>query len=301
VASAPFRYLSHEEDSARWLGFPFRPGDIVVSSRRRTGTTWMQMICALLIHQTPEPPAPLWHLSPWLDHMVVPRDFLYARLAEQPHRRFIKTHTPLDGLPLDPRVSYIVTARHPLDMFVSLQHHLTNIDQERVGQLTGRTTSADPSGPRESLHDSLLRWIDDDSDPRAYPDSLPGVMWHLSDAWARRGQPNVLLVRYEDLCADLEGQMRHIALWLGIAVPERAWPRLTKAATFQFMRDHADRLVPSTQGFFKDPASFFRRGTSGAGREILSDEEMAGYYARAAELAPPDMLEWLHSPPSPTC
>ena len=33
-------------------------------------------------------------------------------------------------------------------------------------------------------------------------------MWHLSDAWARRGEPNVLLVHYDDLLADLEGQMR---------------------------------------------------------------------------------------------
>jgi hypothetical protein len=63
------------------------------------------------------------------------------------------------------------------------------------------------------------------------------------------------------------------------------------------MRDHSDRLVPAAQGIIKDTASFFRRGTSGAGREILSDEELAGYHARVARLAPPDMLEWLHSPP----
>ena len=57
---------------------------------------------------------------------------MYARLAEQPHRRFIKTHTPLDGIPLDPQVTYIVTARHPLDTFVSLRHHLDNIDGARL-------------------------------------------------------------------------------------------------------------------------------------------------------------------------
>ena len=142
VASDPFRYQSHDEDSARWLGFRFRPGDIVISTRRRTGTTWMQMICALLIFQRPELPAPLWHLSPWLDHMIMPADVVYARLAEQPHRRFIKTHTPLDGIPLDPRVTYIVTARHPLDMFVSLRHHLDNIDGTRLRQLTGQATPA---------------------------------------------------------------------------------------------------------------------------------------------------------------
>ena len=113
-----------DEDSGRWLGFRFRPGDIVISTRRRTGTTWMQMICALLIFQTPELPAPLWHLSPWLDNMIMPHDVVYAQLDEQPHRRFIKTHTPLDGIPLDPRVTYIVTARHPLDTFVSLRRHI---------------------------------------------------------------------------------------------------------------------------------------------------------------------------------
>lgn len=64
------------------------------------------------------------------------------------------------------------------------------------------------------------------------------------------------------------------------------------------MKDHSDRLIPATQGIFRDTASFFSRGTSGAASEILSADEMARYHARAAELAPPDMLEWLHSPSS---
>jgi len=226
VASIPFRYQSPEEDSARWLGFPFRNGDIVISSRSKTGTTWVQMICALLIFQTPQLPAPLAQLSPWLDHLVVPREEVHARLAAQQHRRFIKTHTPLDGIPLDPRAAYIVTARHPLDMAVSLYHQGDNIDHARVRQLTGQPEPAGPPRPRKPLHDWLLRWIADDDDPREYPDSLPGVMRHLSDAWSRRGEPNVLLVRYEDLSADLEGQMRRLAGQLGIAVPGNAWPAL---------------------------------------------------------------------------
>ncbi len=64
------------------------------------------------------------------------------------------------------------------------------------------------------------------------------------------------------------------------------------------MKDHSDRLIPTTQGIFRDTASFFSRGTSGAASEILNDEEMARYYARAAQLAPPDMLAWLHAPSS---
>src|SRR6476646_233832 len=90
------------------------------------------------------------------------------------------------------------------------------------------------------------------------------------------------------------GQMHWLAGQLGIAVPQEAWPALVRAATFESMRDSADTLVP-TAGILKSNTAFFRRGTSGAGREILSGDELAAYYARAAQLAPPDMLTWLHS------
>jgi aryl sulfotransferase len=295
MAGAPVRYQSADEDSARWLGFPFRDGDIVISTRSKTGTTWVQMICALLIFQTPRPPAAIAELSPWLDHLVTPRDRVVAQLAAQQHRRFIKTHTPLDGLPFDPRVTYIVTARHPLDTAVSLYHHSDNIDRERWRKLIGQPEPAEPPPPRKSLHDWLDRYVTADDDPREALDSLPGVMWHLSDAWARRGEPNVLLVHYDNLIADLPGQMHWLAGRLGITVPEQAWPTLVQAATFDSMSRSADRLVPAA-GILKSNAAFFRRGTSGAGREQLSDEEIAAYQARAAELAPPDLLAWLHSP-----
>ena len=277
VPPAPNRYRSHDEDSARWLGFRFRPGDIVISTRRRTGTTWLQMICALLIFQRPELPAPLWHLSPWLDHVVMPPEMLFAQLDAQPHRRFIKTHTPLDGLPYYPYVTYLVSARHPLDMFVSLRHHLEN----QGAALTG------------SPHGDLARWYADDG---LFPESLPAVMWHLTDAWNRRFWPNVLLLHYDDLVVGLETQMRYLAWRLGIGVPEAAWPTLVAAAGFDQMRSHAGHLVPAVgHGRIRDSAAFFRRGTPGA-REIFTAEEVAHYQARVAALAPPDLLEWLHTP-----
>lgn len=293
VASTPFRYRSPDEDSARWLGFPFRDGDIVISTRSKTGTTWVQMICALLVFQTPELPVPLARLSPWLDHLIVPREQVYAKLAAQEHRRFIKTHTPLDGIPLDPRATYIVTARDPLDLAVSLYHQGANLDRELVRQLTGQPEPTMPRQVPKPLHDWLVEWIARDDDPRQSLDSLPGVMWHLSDAWARRSEPNVLFVHYDGLSADLAGQMRWLADQLGIAISSPTWPALVQAASFQAMRGRADQLVP-TAGFFKDNAAFFRRGTSGAGREILSTQELAGYRARVARLAPPELIEWLH-------
>ena len=158
-------------------------------------------------------------------------------------------------------------------MAVSLYHQGDNIDRERLRQLTGQPEPAEPPPPRKPLHEWLLGWIAERTTPASHLDSLPGVMWHLSDAWARRGEPNVLLVHYDDLLADLDGQMRRLAGQLGIAVPEQAWPALVRAATFESMRARADTLVP-TAGILKNNAAFFRRGTSGAGREILSDEEL---------------------------
>jgi aryl sulfotransferase len=292
VSTAPIRYQSADEDSARWAGFEFREGDIVISTRSKSGTTWMQMICALLVFRTPDLPAPLGDLSPWLDWLVTPRDDVFARLAAQQHRRFIKTHTPLDGIPLDPRATYIVVARHPLDMAVSLYHQGENINRARMSELVGKPELATPR-PRPPVHEWLLRWIDNDADPREEMDSLPGVLWHLSDAWARRAEPNVVIVHYADLLADLEAQMRQLAGLLEITVPGPAWPALAQAATFEQMRAGAGEIL-GPPGVLKSTAAFFRRGTSGAGREQLTGAELAHYDARAATMAPRDLLTWLH-------
>ena len=53
-------------------------------------------------------------------------------------------------------------------------------------------------------------------------------------------------------------------------------------------------VAPDTLGILRDRTAFFRRGVSGEGRTVLSDEELACYHARAAALAPPDLLAWLH-------
>ena len=295
----PTRYRSSDEDSARWDGFEFRAGDIVISTRSKSGTTWMQMICALLIFGRPDLPAPLSELSPWLDWLMIDRDQIHRRLAAQPHRRFIKTHTPLDGIPLDPRVSYIVVARDPLDMAVSLYHQGANLDRDRMRALTGAPAPTTPAAPRRPIADWLRLWIDSRRAPADALDDLPGVMWHLSDAWARRDQPNILLAHYDDLRADLEGQMRGIAAWLDIEVSEDRWPLLVEAATFERMRARAGELVPDPVGIMKDRAVFFRQGRSGAGQALLDPEDLIRYDRRVAQLAPADLLAWLHRDRSP--
>ncbi|HTR69990.1 MAG TPA: sulfotransferase domain-containing protein, partial [Mycobacteriales bacterium] len=248
----PVRYTSDDEDSSRWNGFPFRSGDIVVSTRSKSGTTWVQMICALLIFQNRQFPQPLAVLSPWLDRTTQPLDTVISRLESQKQRRVIKTHAPLDGIPIDKRATYIVVGRHPLDMAVSLYHQGDNIDRQRLRELTGQPEPATPRRPRPDLHSWLLRWIDRDTPPAECLDDLPGVIWHIRDAWARRSAGNVLLVHYDDLLNDLDGQMRHLAARLDITIPRTLWADLVDAATFDSMRGRHAELIPNSNGILKD-------------------------------------------------
>lgn len=287
------RYLTVDEDSARWDGFPFRPGDIVISTRSKHGTTWVQAICSALVFGAAEPPAPLTEISPWLDFLVESRDAVLARLQAQRHRRFVKTHTPLDGVPRVESVHYVVVARHPLDAAVSLWHQGGNLDRARMTALTGAPC---PEKPREleAPHVWLRRWIAAEADPFQDLDSLAGVFHHLRDAWARREDPSVVLVHYADLRADLEGQMRRLAGRLAFDVPTERWPSLVEAAGFDRMRARADLFAPDHNAVLLDRRAFFRRGSSGAAAELLDPVDLAAYHERAADLAPADLLAWLH-------
>ena len=293
MTASGVRYRSDDDDSGRWAGFPFRQGDIVISTRSKSGTTWVQMICALLVLGTPDLPAPLADLSPWVDHTVEPVADVLARLEAQEHRRFVKTHTPLDGIPLDDRATYVVVARHPLDMAVSLYHHSANIDRRRMAELTGVPARA--VSERPSAHDWLLAWTRHETTPMEQPDSLVGVLHHVRDAWSRSATaPNVVLMHYADLLADLPGEMARLASRLDIAVSPQRLLDLAEAATFPQMRARSAELTPNRLGVLKDDSAFFRSGRSGAGRELLSAEELAAYDARVAALAEPELVAWLH-------
>lgn len=217
------------------------------------------------------------------------------RLGAQPHRRVIKTHTPLDGVPLEDEVTYVVVARNPLDAAVSLYYQGANLDRERLRQLVGATTADRDRAAPPAVGQWLRTWIDAEADPAESLDSLPGVMWHLSDAWKRRYESNIVLVHYDELLGDLSGQMQRLADRLDIKVPSPYWNDLVEAATFRQMRARAERLVPDASGVLRDKKAFFRQGRSGAARELTGDKYLSRYRDRVRALAPLDLLAWLHN------
>nr|WP_308129591.1 sulfotransferase domain-containing protein [Actinoplanes polyasparticus] len=285
-------YVDTSYDSHRWKALPLRPTDIVVATPVKSGTTWLQMICALLVFQGSEFPAPLGVLSPWLDQTVDPVSDVVNRLEAQQHRRIIKSHTPLDGIPTRPGMTIVAGSRHPLDAALSFYHQIRNVDFQAVALRLGLPATFDPT-PVEDEHEWLADWINDETRP-ASNQSLLGLLRQNRLAWDRRNDPGIVLVHYADLAADLEGQMRRIAGRLNINVPETRWPDLVEAASFQRMADRADDLLPTGQ--FKSSRAFFRGGRSGDGARLLSAAETDRYYARAAGELNNELLGWLHRP-----
>ena len=278
------------ESSQRWAGFEHRSGDIVVSTRTKCGTTWMQMVCLSLIHGRPLP-MPLALLSPWIDWDVEPTAVVHARLAAQDHRRVIKTHTPLDGIPLHPDVRYIVVGRHPLDVAVSMYHHIGNLDQARSAELRGRPRV---DVERGTLDQWIAAWVADARPVEEQLDTLAGNVHHIADAWTRQDDGNVLLIHFTELSNDREATMRRIAAWLETEVPDGLWPDLVAATAFDSMRTDAAATVPDRLGVLRDPAAFYRSGSVGDGLRLASPDVVRRYQHRVRELAGPELVTWLH-------
>ena len=297
------RYRTIVADSARWAGFAFRPGDIVISTPPKSGTTWTQMLCALLIFDGPDFPAPLGDISPWLDMCNRPLTEVTAALAAQPHRRFIKTHTPLDGIPLHPDVTYLVVGRDPRDVMISYEYHAANMDFAHFLELraaaVGNEDLAELPERRDPSADPVERfWAFVDDETQISPPSLASVLHHLDTGWQHRRSPNVALFHYTDLQTDLAGELLRLARVLGIPCsPERA-RELAPEASLARMRERAAYDAPSasqgTRGSWKDVRAFFRSGASGEWRERVSAADLAAYEARVAALVGPDLAAWVH-------
>jgi len=54
-----------------------------------------------------------------------------------------KTHTPLDGIPIVDGVTYVVVGRDLRDVMISMEHHIDNMDLDRVLELRGRAVGND--------------------------------------------------------------------------------------------------------------------------------------------------------------
>jgi aryl sulfotransferase len=279
------RYRSAVEDNARWDGFVPRRGDVLVCTPAKCGTTWMQSIVASLLFPTSDAPGPVLAISPWIEMQTAPASEVHATLAAQTHRRFMKSHTPADGIPWWDDTRYVFVARDGRDAFMSLCNHVEHFQDYLRETLNAQAPEGVPQLPAWSgdVHEFYQRWLE-----------MPDIYFtHVASFWAERHRPNLLLVHYNDLKADLGGEMRRIAAFLGAEVPDDAWPEVVARCTFERMREGEARLGDVEFAFKGGLKTFVFKGTNGRWRDVLTADELAAYDRRVAETFTPECAAWV--------
>jgi aryl sulfotransferase len=292
-------YQNHVLDSTRWNFVRLRDDDIIVTTSYKAGTTWMQAIVGNLIFSGQEPPAPISELSPFLEFRPAPLELVLTGLERQRNRRFIKTHLPLDGFPFDSRLKYIHVGRDARDVFMSFWNHYRTFTDEAMLLMNltlGRVGNPLPPCP-DDVHELWHNWI-----TRGWFEwETEGYPWwsnlhNVQSWWDYRRLENILFVHYSDLLADPEGEIRRVARFLEIDVPDAAWPAIVRNCSFAEMKAKGERFAPLGGVPFKGGAqTFFHKGTNGRWRDILSAEELALYDAAAKRELTPECREWLEN------
>jgi aryl sulfotransferase len=280
---------NHHFDSTVWNEFAFRDDDIVIGTYAKSGTTWTQQIISQLIFRGAEG-LDVAEMSPWLDLRIPPKEVKLPALEAQTHRRFIKTHLPVDALVYSPRAKYIYIARDGRDVVWSMYNHHANANHhwyEALNDTPGRV--GPPIGkPPASVRQYFLEWLERDGHP-FWP------FWeNVRSWWEIRHLPNLLLLHFAELKADMPGQIRRIADFLGIAVEEKDWPAILEHCGFDYMKANATRSVP-LGGLFWDGGAetFVHKGTNGRWRDILTAEDCLRYEEAARQELGVDCAEWL--------
>jgi len=289
-------------DSRRWEHYRPRPDDIVIATHPKCGTTWTQRIVGLLVFQSPEP-FPIKQVSPWIDRRFPqPLDAVLAQIEAQDHRRFVEAHLPLDGLPFYDEVKYLHVARDGRDVCMSYHNHcsaftdhmLATLDKAGLEDETiNRPYPRTPADPAEFFH----RWLTEGVVP-GHEDGSPTMsFFHLERTWwDARHRPNVLLVHYNDLKADLAGEMRRIAEFLDISIAPDLWPDLVAAAGFEAMRRDGEKLMSTSALQFQGGSQrFLFKGTNERWRGVFREGDLTLYDAKVRAMLPPACAQWMAS------
>lgn len=228
-----------------------RQSDIFISSYPRSGTTLTQWIVYLLAHEAQPDPMHLTKVSPWFERSLAIGELSASDFDRFPSPRVFKSHLPRQWLPDGAR--YIYVERDGLDVLLSYFHFYR-----------------DYLGFEGSLDDFHQRFVDGRLQYGYWFDHVAGWRERASD-------PDVLIVRYEDLLSDRKGSIERIVEFLGWERNERWVDRVVSESSFDAMKQRESVFDHATAVLLErgvSPQSFLRTGQSGLGADALSDAQV---------------------------
>lgn len=280
---------NHHFDSTIWNDFQFRDDDIIIATYAKSGTTWMQQIIAQLLFDGDSDLA-VADISPWLDLRVPPKAVKLSYVQAQTHRRFLKTHLPVDALVFSPRAKYLYIGRDGRDVVWSLYNHHANANQlwyDALNETPGRV-GPPIERPPEDIREYWRDWLARDG----YP--FWSFWENVRTWWQIRDLPNVRFVHFSELKQDLPGTIRQIAEFLQISINESRWSAILEHCSFQWMKQNATKSVP-LGGLFWDAGAgvFINKGVNGRWADVLTAEESAEYELIAVNQLGQKCAHWL--------
>ncbi|NNK79775.1 MAG: sulfotransferase domain-containing protein [Litoreibacter sp.] len=291
-------YQNHHLDSTRWDVIEQRPNDIIVSTAYKCGTTWTQTIVLHLIFQDLEF-RQLSEFSPWIEFRRNELQKIKETVANQTHRRCLKSHVPADAVPYSPDARYVVVGRDARDVFMSMWNHYSNYTEEAYAEFNnpeGRVGGDCPRCPAD-IHDFWSSWITRgwfDWETDGYP------FWsnfrHIQSWWDFRHLENVHFVHYNDLLDKPREEIAALADFLGIACSEEMLGKIVEATSFRSMKSEAEKIAASTNEIFNGGAkTFINKGTNGRWISVLTDEDLEKYETAVTRTLSPDCRSWLEA------
>jgi aryl sulfotransferase len=280
---------NHHMDSTIWDDLVFRDDDIVIGTYAKSGTTWVQQIVSQLIfHGAAD--LEVAAMSPWLDLRIPHKSEKLPVIEAQQHRRFLKTHLPVDALVWSPQAKYLYIGRDGRDVVWSMHNHFLHANDMLYGLLNDTPGRIGPAleRPTPDIRQYFLEWLEWDGHP----------LWSFWDNirtwWAVRGLPNMLLLHFAELKADLPGSIRRIAAFLDIPVDEARFPAILHHCSFDYMKANAAKSVPLGGALWDGGAqTFVHRGVNGRWRDVLNAADIRRYETMARERLGPACAEWL--------
>lgn len=278
-------YKGAVTNTDRWDAFTPRDDDIFICTPDKSGTTWTQAICALLIFGTPGHGKQPAMISPWVDAEMIPLEMMNQMLEAQTHRRFVKTHTPLDGIPYFPQCTYVMVFRDPRDAHLSMRNHILNQKNDVFDDKL-----------KDNASEGFRAWATEPHIEGAREEFNLESIVEFYKSYARFAHlPNMHMFHYADMKRDLKREMTRLAAVLGIVHDDALIDVLVEAASFANMKKNASQFAPAAgMDVWKDESQFFNKGSS-QWRDVIAPDDLAIYDERIRTMLPDDEIAWLEN------